>query len=313
MAMPINAEIKTTNQDIAKRQKIIEQLNNKNEMFLSLIETYERSKINDENKAPAIASDISAKTKLKKEYTEIKKILNTIKQIDTDTINYKIKSINVLEDSVTKILSYRLNYEKQKTNFINNFSFNRLSIYNNINDSLRWYKRIIFGLITEFNSNVDTSYFNIETKLKLLVKQAETHYKKAKTIIVSKKMENSIFALLNNTIDSIYTKTQLVLKANTSSFKPMIKHLSKGYFNNNKKILAELENQLKSENERYNNFTEYYNQLLNNESILFNSFIEKCNKRITKSYDDYKKEGADSLDEVKLIFIEKNLKIILIL
>lgn len=300
----INTEIKTTNQDIAKRQKIIEQLNKKNETFLSLIETYEKSKINYENKAPAIASDISTYTKLKKEYSEIINILNNIKQIDTDTIEYKIKSINILEDSVNKMLSYRLNYEEQKTNFINNFSFNRLSIYNNINDFIELYKNIISKLITEFNSNVDTSYFNIETKLKLLVKRAEIHYKKAKTIIVSKKMEDSIFTLLNNTIDSIYNNAQFVLKANISSFKPMIKNLNKGYFNNYKNILSELEKQLKAETERYNNFNEYYNQLQNQEINLFNSFISKCNKRITKSYNDYKKEGPDSLDEIKLNFIE---------
>jgi len=300
----INAEVKTANFDIAKRQKIIEQLNKKNEIFLSLIETYEKSKINDENKVTAIASDISSKVKLKKEYTNIIKILNTIKQINTDTIRYKIKSINTLEDSVNKMLSYRLKYEKQKTNFINNFSFNRLSIYNNINDSIKRYEKITSGLTTEFNSNVDTSYFNIEKKLKLMVKQAEVHYKKAKTIILSKKMENSIFALLNNTIDSVYNNAKNVLKANISSFKPMIKNLNKRYFNNYKNILSELEKQQKTEDERYNNFTEYYNQLQDIEINLFNSFIEKCNKRITKSYDDYKKEGVEPINEVKLIYIE---------
>ncbi len=300
----INAEIKIVNQAIAKRQKIIEQLNKKNEIFLSLIQTYEKSKINDENKIIAKPVEISAKVKLTKEYNALTNTLNTIIKIDTDTIKYKIKSINILEDSVNKMLNYRLNYEKQKTNFINNFSFNRLSIYNNINDSIKSYKKIISELISVFNSNVDTSYFSIETKLKRMVKLAEIHYKKAKTIITSKKMENSILALLNNTIDSVYYNAQLVLKANISKFKPMIKNLNKAYFNNYKKILSELNEQQKSEIIRYNNFTEYYNQLQNTEINLFNSFIEKCNKRITKSYDDYKKEGVEPIGEVKLIFVE---------
>jgi len=300
----INTRIKTTNQNIAKRQKIIEQLNKKNEIFLSLIETYEKNKINDKNKVVSIVSDISAKIKLAKEYNEIRKILYTIKQIDTDTIKYKIKSINVLEDSVSKMLNYSLNYEKQKTNFINNFSFNRLSIYNNINDSLELYNKIISELVNEFNSNVDTSYFNIETSLTHIVKLAETHYKKAKIIIISKKMENSIFALLNNTIDSVYYNAQLVLKANISSFKPMIKNLNKDYFSINKNILSELENQQKTETERHNNFDKYYNELLNQEISLFNSFIKKSNKRITKLYDDYRKEAIEPIDEIKLLFIE---------
>ena len=43
---------------------------------------------------------------------------------------------------------------------------------------------------------------------------------------------------------------------------------------------------------------------MNNEVILFNSFIEICNKRITKPFIDYKKKGIENIAEVKLIFIE---------
>ena len=300
----INDELKIINVALIKRERIIEQFNKKNESFLSMTGTYEKKKINDENKNVATIASISNNTKLLTEFNELMKIHENIKTINIDTVKLKIESINILEDSVSKLLSYRLNYEKQKTNFLNNFSFNRLSVYNNVVDSISWYKKVISGLVNEFNSNVDTSYFNVETKIKLLIKQAESHYKKAKTIIVSKKMDNSIFALFNNNIDSVYNSAQLILKANTTSFKPMIKKLGKAYLSTNKDVLSELENQQKAETERYNNFTEYYNEQLNNEVDLFNSFIEKCNKRITKPYEDYKKGGIEPLDEVKLIFVE---------
>ena len=300
----INDEVKTINIAIIKRERIIEQFNKKNEIFSSMIEAYEKKKINDENKTYASKNDISKNTKLVTEFNELKKLLELIKKINIDTIKLKIENINILEDSVCKLLSYRYNYEKQKTNFINNFSFNRLSVYNNVVDSISWYKKTTLSLVTEFNSNVDTSYFNIESKIKLLIKQAESHYKKAKTIIVSKKMDNSVFALFNNTIDSIYMSSQQILKTNTSAFKPMIKKLGKAYLSTNKDVLSELENQQKAETERYDNFTKYYNELLNQEVNLFNSFTDKCNKRITRSYDDYKKQGSESLEEVKLIFVE---------
>lgn len=291
---------KQLNKDIALRQKTILHLNKKYNTFLNLIEAYEKNKTN--NSITDI--NVSTNTKLNIEFSEIAKINNTINKINIDTIIYSINSITTLEDSLIKVLKERYKYEKQRTTFINNFSFNRLGVYNNVSDSIILYKKLSLNLENEFNQKADTLYFNIEPYIKLLVKQAEAHYKKAKVIITSKKLDNSVLNTLNNSIDSVYTNSQNILKANTASFKHIIKKLNKDFFNISKTIIAELETQNKLENQRYINFNEFYNSLMNNEVILFNSFIEICNKRITKPFIDYKKKGIENIAEVKLIFIE---------
>lgn len=267
-------------------------------------ETYEKNKKNNEFKTQATKQEIKKHSKILKSFIELEKINDSIAAINKLLIHSKISSLSLYIDSIAQTQNKWLKQERKKTGFLNNFNWNDVSIFDKYNDTISKNKKNIEKLINTINTKIDNSYFTDIEKINSLIINAEAEYIKARTLIIAKNLSDDVFSIFINKIDLIYTNAQDIIITHIQPLEKVTANFNKTYFDKNKEILSELEEQLKTEKYRYNNYNKYYTELMNQEIDIFNAAIEKCKIRITKQFDDYKTEGLEPLNEVRFIMME---------
>jgi hypothetical protein len=296
----LNKNIRTVKRDISERNKKIDLLSRQNKLYSDLIEQYKKKIIEQDKKIEINETEIEKTPNLNSIHNDLNVILSYIKDISTNTIKKQINNIIEIEDSINTLITYKLEYEHLKTNFLSNFGWNNIDIFNKTNDTIVETTRRIQEQIELLNSKVDTSYFNNIKLIKMLVVDAENKY----NLMTGEKMSDNIFMLFNQTMNDVYNSANNILIVNNQSLDNLGKYLEKDYNNNNKKILDEINEQVKAEDKRVNEINNYYNELMKQELELYNSAIEKCNTRISIPFDKYRKEGIEKLDVIDFIYIE---------
>ncbi len=297
-------EINNLSKKIGEREQKILQQNTITNSLIEFQNIIEKSKINDENNLALQQTDIKENEKLQLIYVEINSQLNNLKKIQNDTSTKHIKRIHFIEDSLNKVINMSHNLEKNKTRFIENFSWNNIKVFNSLTDSLESNNILINNLLAIQNYIIDSVYKNVETNLKTILNNVEINYKKINATINTNKLGQKSLTFFNLLIDSIYNTTQNVVKQRNKEILEINKYLALKYYENYKNLMLTKNKQADAEKSRFAKFNEYYSSITNQKIEFFTKTIEKYNTKITKPFKEYQKEGIEPIEKMEFILIE---------